>query len=92
VNVDSLKQIWMRLMSVLQLVISELSSQNTEQNTTDGTNNESKRYKFRGKVFECGESIIRQLNLALAYNQSQERYEEVKSDTTTKSRDSKGSD
>ena len=57
----------------------------------DGTNNESKWYKFRGKVFECSESIIRQLNLALAYNRSHERYEEVKPDTAAKSRDSKGS-
>jgi hypothetical protein len=56
---------------------------------TDGMKNESKWYKFRGKVFECSESIIRQLNLALAYNRSHERYEEVKPDTATKSRDSK---
>jgi hypothetical protein len=55
----------------------------------DGTNNESQWYKFRGKVFECGESIIRQLNLALAYNRSHERYEEVKQDATAQSRDSK---
>ncbi len=53
--------------------------------------NESKWYKFRGKIFECSESIIRQLNLALAYNRSNERYEEIKPDTTTKSRDSEGS-
>jgi hypothetical protein len=58
---------------------------------TNGTNNESKWYKFRGKVFECTESIIRQLNLALAYNQAKERYEEVKPDTAAKSRDSKAS-
>ena len=51
--------------------------------------NESKWYKFRGKVFECSESIIRQLNYALALNRSHERYEEVKPDTATKSRDSK---
>ena len=59
---------------------------------TDGMNNESRWYKFRGKVFECKESIIRQLNLALAYNRSHERYEEVKPDTTTESRNRKGSD
>ncbi len=57
----------------------------------DGTNNESKWYKFRGKVFECTESIIRQLNYALALNRSHERYEEVKSNTTAKSRKGKGS-
>jgi hypothetical protein len=59
---------------------------------TDGTNNESKWYKFRGKVFECTESIIRQLNLALAYNRSHERYEEIKPDSTTESRKRKTSD
>ena len=58
----------------------------------DGTNNESKWYKFRGKIFECTESIIRQLNYALALNRSSERYEEVKPDTKTKSRNRKGSD
>jgi hypothetical protein len=58
---------------------------------TNGMNNESKWYKFRGRVFECGESIIRQLNLALAYNRSHERYEEVKPDTATKSRKRKES-
>jgi hypothetical protein len=51
----------------------------------NGTNNESKWYKFSGKVFECSESIIRQLNLALAYNRAKERYEEVKPNTTRKS-------
>ena len=48
--------------------------------------NESKWYKFRGKVFECTESIIQQLNLALAFNMSKERYEEVKPSTATKGR------
>ena len=51
----------------------------------------NKLYTFRGKIFECSEKIIRQLNLALAYNQSKERYEEVKPDTTTKSRKRKES-
>jgi hypothetical protein len=51
----------------------------------NGTNNKSKCYKFRGKVFECAEHTIRQLNLALAYNRSKERYEEVKPNTTRKS-------
>ena len=52
---------------------------------------ESKWYKFRGKVFECTESIIRQLNYALAFNMSKERYEEVKPSTATKSRKRKES-
>jgi hypothetical protein len=55
----------------------------------DGTNN--KLYTFRGKTFECSSWVIQQLNLALAYNMSRERYEEVKSTTTTKSRSRKGS-
>ena len=55
----------------------------------DGTNNDIKLYTFREKTFECSKKIIRQLNLALAYNQSKERYEEVKSNTTTKGRDRK---
>jgi hypothetical protein len=59
---------------------------------TDGMKSESKWYKFRGKVFECTESIIRQLNYALALNRSSERYEEVKPNTKTKSRNRKGSD
>lgn len=48
-------------------------------------------YTFRGKVFYCSPRIIQQLNLALAYNRAKERYEEVKSRTTDKSRDSKRS-
>lgn len=38
----------------------------------------NKLYTFRGKTFECSSWVIQQLNLALAYNQSKERYEEVK--------------
>ncbi|MEN9512541.1 MAG: hypothetical protein RJB16_301 [Bacteroidota bacterium] len=56
----------------------------------DGMSN--KLYTFRGKVFECSDAIIRQLNFALALNRSNERYEEVKPDTTTESRNRKGSD
>ena len=58
----------------------------------DGTNSEGKWYKFRGKVFECSESIIQKLNIALAYNRSHERYEEVKPDTTTEGRKRKTGD
>jgi hypothetical protein len=58
---------------------------------TIGMKNESKWYKFRGKIFECSESIIQKLNIALAYNRSKERYEEVKPDTATKSRKRKES-
>jgi len=48
---------------------------------TNGTNNKVKLYTFRGKVFGCAEHTIQQLNLALAYNRSKERYEEVKPNT-----------
>jgi hypothetical protein len=48
---------------------------------TNGTNNKVKLYTFRGKVFECAEHTIQQLNLALAYNRSKEKYEEVKPNT-----------
>ena len=58
---------------------------------TNGTNNNVKLYMFRGKVFECAEHTIQQLNLALAYNRSKERYEEVKPRTTSESRDSERS-
>jgi hypothetical protein len=54
----------------------------------DGMNSENKWYKFRGKIFECSDIIIRQLNYALALNRSNERYEEVKSSTKRKSRNS----
>jgi hypothetical protein len=57
----------------------------------DGMKGKNKWYKFRGKVFECSDAIIRQLNFALALNRSNERYEEVKPDTTTKSRKRKES-
>lgn len=77
-NVDSLKQLWMRLMSVLRLVISNFSSQNTEKNMTFGLSDEENLYEFRGKQFHCKPSTIQQLNLALIYNRSNERYEQVK--------------
>jgi hypothetical protein len=51
----------------------------------------NKLYTFRGKIFECSQKIIQQLNYALALNRSKERYEEVKPDTTTKSRKHKES-
>lgn len=46
----------------------------------DGTKTKEgeKLYTFQGKVFLCNPQIIQKLNLALAYNQSKERYEEVK--------------
>jgi hypothetical protein len=69
----------------MRCLILEFLLKNIEKNMINGTNNESKWYKFRGKVFECSESIIRQLNLALAYNRAKERYEEVKPNTTRKS-------
>ena len=72
-------------MSVLRLVISELSSQNTEQNMIHGTKEtEEKLYTYQGKTFYCKPSIIQRLNLALAYNRAKERYEEVKPNTTRK--------
>jgi hypothetical protein len=52
---------------------------------------EEKLYTFRGKTFPCDPKTIQKLNLALAYNQSKERYEEVKQRTTDTSGDSKGS-
>lgn len=47
---------------------------------TDGiqTKENGKLYTFQGKVFLCNPKIIQKLNLALAYNRSKERYEEVK--------------
>ena len=45
---------------------------------------EEKLYEFRGKQFYCKPSTIQQLNLALAYNRSNERYEEVKQSTARK--------
>ena len=45
---------------------------------TVGFNTGEKLYKFRGKQFNCKPSTIQQLNFALAYNRSNERYEEVK--------------
>jgi hypothetical protein len=62
---------------------------NIEKNMIDGTKNNL--YTFRGKTFECDAWTIQQLNLALAYNQSKERYEEVKPSTATKSRKRKES-
>ena len=48
---------------------------------TSGTTSKIKLYTFRGKTFECSERVIQQLNFALAYNRSKERYEEVKPNT-----------
>jgi hypothetical protein len=48
--------------------------------------NNMKNYKYKGKIFECDERIIKQLNYALALNYSSERYIEVK---TQKKNDSK---
>ena len=45
---------------------------------TLGLSDEENLYEFRGKQFHCKPSTIQQLNLALAYNRSNERYEEVK--------------
>jgi len=46
---------------------------------TNGTKEQNqKMYKFRGKVFPAYPWIIQKLNIALAYNRSNERYEEVK--------------
>ena len=44
---------------------------------TKPTNN-MKKYKYKGKVFECEEHTIQYLNYALALNYSNERYVEVK--------------
>jgi|694.fasta_scaffold00683_9 hypothetical protein len=52
---------------------------------------EEKLYTFRGKTFPCNPKTIQKLNLALAYNQSKERYEEVKQRTTDESRSSERS-
>ena len=53
---------------------------------TPGTKNEKQKlYTYQGKVFYCNSSIIQKLNIALAYNRSKERYEEVKSGTTGES-------
>jgi hypothetical protein len=45
---------------------------------TPGSSDEENLYEFRGKRFSCKPSTIQQLNLALAYNRSNERYEQVK--------------
>lgn len=47
---------------------------------TDGiqTKEGEKLYIFQGKIFSCNPKIIQKLNLALSYNRSKERYEEVK--------------
>ena len=52
---------------------------------------EQKLYTFRGKTFPCNPKTIQKLNLALAYNQSKERYEEVESSATSESGKSKRS-
>lgn len=44
-----------------------------------------KLYTYQGKTFYCNPSIIQKLNIALAYNRSKERYEEVKQNTTKES-------
>lgn len=45
---------------------------------TLGFSMKNKKYKYKGKIIECEERIIRQLNLALAMNRSEDRYVEVK--------------
>lgn len=40
--------------------------------------NKMKKYKYKGKIIECEESIIKQLNYALALINSQYRYVEIK--------------
>lgn len=37
-----------------------------------------KKYKYKGKIFECDEYTIKQLNYALALNRCSELYIEVK--------------
>lgn len=51
---------------------------------TPGTNNEEQKlYTYQGKTFYCNPAVIQKLNIALAYNRSKERYEEVKQNTTS---------
>lgn len=38
----------------------------------------NKKYKYKGKIIECEEHIIKQLNLALAMNRCEDRYVEIK--------------